>query len=447
MVLALGLAAMIIIAACDSGRPSAAPPTGPVASRAQVISTPSTAVPPPTVLPTPTPTPMPIPTPTLLPTVGASPNGPWSGIRWISAGPVFPPLPTSPDGTADATTVDVFGWSRGYVGFAEVADESSPASPTLTIVATSSTDGLHWSANQPIDLTGLDSPVFVTDVVEGPTGLLAVGYEGGGTCGGPVSAVALWTSTDGRAWHRVHLPRDFAEGRVYTVDAGSTGFIASGTLKDGVTQALWLSRDGTSWHSVHLPRSTFGKVVVDGATDFSAGFVVSGVILGQDGCGGPAHITPSLWWSRNGTIWTRSALSGTAPAHDATMTVTRISDRTLMAVASVWDGSTQRTSQTVWVTTNGRTWARVRSPSKLLDSTILSNGQRGLVVLDPLDNVGPPTIATVAGDLAVTPLQQKGDGPVATDATPVWVSAFGPTGVVVLSTDDSNLWLGVPTTR
>ena len=64
--------------------------------------------------------------------------------------------------------------------------------------------------------------------------------------------------------------------------------------------------------------------------------------------------------------------------------------------------------------------------------------------MDPPDSVGPPTIATVGDDLTVATLRQTGDGPVASDTLPGWVSAFGPTGIVVLSEDKAALWLGVP---
>jgi len=151
------------------------------------------------------------------------------------------------------------------------------------MVATSSADGLHWTAGQPMDIEGLNDVVRITAVVEGPAGLLAVGYHPPTTCGGPSTVEALWTSPDGLTWTRVQTPAYFTSASVYTVDAGSTGYIASGTLKNGVTQAVWLSKDGRSWNEVHLPKATFGKFVVDGATDFAAGYVVSGTVIADEG--------------------------------------------------------------------------------------------------------------------------------------------------------------------
>jgi hypothetical protein len=342
-------------------------------------------------------------------------------------------------------SVSVFGWSRGYVGFRAVSNPNAiPATP-VSIFSTSSTDGLHWTAVRPLDTEGLPYlGQVITQTVEGPAGLLAVGWNNVGVCGGPPTVGGLWTSPDGLTWSRVQLPADFASASVYTVDAGSTGYVATGTLKDGATQAVWLSGDGRSWRRSSLP-TAFGKVVVDGATDFSAGYVVSGAVLGGEGCGGAALLTPSLWWSADGKSWTRSKLTGVVPASDATMTVSRISDHALMAIDTGWDQTGQIASHVVWFTTDGRTWNLVKSPSSMLADGILTNGQRGLLVVTPTNNDGPPTIATVGNDLTVTTLSQSGDGPVASATSVGWTSALGPTGLVILSSDGSNLWLGVPT--
>jgi hypothetical protein len=297
-----------------------------------------------------------------------------------------------------------------------------------------------------MDVEGLmKDAVYVTQVVEGPSGLLAIGHYPPATCGGPPTVVALWTSTDGLTWARVQLTAQFGSASVYTVDGGSIGYIASGTLKDGVTQALWVSTEGGSWRQVPLPKATFGQVVMDGATGFAAGYVVSGAVLGDEGCGGPSLLTASLWWSANGTNWTRSKLTGATPATDAWMAVRRISDHALMAIATEWDATAQLSTQLVWATADGRTWKLVASPSSLLGGGVITNGQRGLVVAAPSDNSGPPIVAPVGDDLTVTTLSQTGDGPVASDQSTGWVAALGPTGVVILSSDGLDLWLGVPT--
>jgi len=162
--------------------------------------------------------PIPNPTPTPLPSLGATPTGEWTGIRWISAGPVFPQTPTAGTAKGSFATVSVYGWSRGYVGFRTAIDQIP--STSLTMVSTFSADGLHWTTGRPMDVAGLESWVDITQVVEGPSGLLAVGRYPGAACGGPSTIDALWTSTDGLTWSLVRPSADFASARVFWVDFG-----------------------------------------------------------------------------------------------------------------------------------------------------------------------------------------------------------------------------------
>jgi hypothetical protein len=374
-------------------------------------------------------------------------------MRWIAAGALFPqtpaasadPAPRAKGDPAMVVTTGIYGWRRGYVGFRSVDDMSGAPLQNSTLVSTSSSDGLHWTAGRSLNMEGLKYAVQITQVVEGPAGLLAVGRYPGAACGGPPGIEALWTSPDGLIWTRVALSADFVSAGVFAINAGSTGYVAAGTLKDGLTQAVWLSPDGVTWHQVGLPKATFGTVVVNGATNFGAGYVIAGAVRGDEGCGGYNTLTPSLWWSADGTSWTRSKLAGAAPSTDAWIALTRISDHSLVAIATEWNAATQVTSEQVWATADGRTWKAVESPSSLLGTGILSDGQRGLAVVIPLETAGSPAIATVGDDLTVTPLVNAGDIPSISNSSGWYSTAFGPTGVVILSSDGSTLWLGVPT--
>ncbi|MGZ6273479.1 MAG: hypothetical protein ACXWM8_04195 [Candidatus Limnocylindrales bacterium] len=366
-------------------------------------------------------------------------------MRWIAAGPVFPQTPVPDGGEGSSVQISVFGWSRGYVGF-RMADSltisgTDPMAEKWVTVSTASADGLHWTPGQVLATGDMNSWVFISGVVEGPAGLLAVGHNPVAVCGGPPTVQALWTSPDGLTWTRVSLPADFAAARVYTVDAGSAGYIATGTLKDGVTPAVWVSADGRSWRRTAPPKPTSG-VVVDGATSFAGGYVISGAHPFDAGCGESQYV-PSLWWSADGNSWTQTKPPGAMPSNSVSVTVNRVSDRALIAIAQQWDATSQVSSQQVWVSGDGRTWSLINSPSSLLSDRILTNGQRGVVVVQAVGG-GPPTVATVDDDLTVTTLGQSGQGPVDSDTSTEWTSAFGPTGVVILSVDGLNLWLGVP---
>lgn len=437
-----GLAVGLTVAGLVAGCSVAASPS-PAAIGLSFSPNPSTSEP--ASIPSPSSIPTAATTPTSIPSIGTAPAGAWSGLKWVSVGSAFPQTPV-PDAATGALEVSVFGWSRGYVGFRIAFDTSSDAQTRKsTMVSTSSTDGVHWTPARPMHVDGLKDVIDIGQVIEGPSGLLAVGHYPRAVCGGPSTVDALLTSPDGLTWTLVSPPADFSSSSVYTVDGGSVGYIASGTLKDGMTQAIWLSTDGSSWHRTILPKPTTGTLVIDGGTSFASGYVVAGAVLGDEGCGGPSLITPSLWWSATGAAWTRVKLTGATPANDATVAVTRISDHAVMAIATEWTALAAPT-QLVWVSADGRAWNLLKSPSSLLGGSIISNGQRGLVVAQPPDNQGPLVIATVDDDLTVTTLTQTGDGPVASDSTPGWVpAAFGPTGVVILSSDGTQLWLGVPT--
>ncbi len=61
---------------------------------------------------------------------------------------------------------------------------------------------------------GIDYPLSITAVLEGLTGLLAIGRITGMACGGPSTVSAMWTSSDGATWNRVTTPADFAAASV-----------------------------------------------------------------------------------------------------------------------------------------------------------------------------------------------------------------------------------------
>ena len=182
--LAVGLAIGGLAAGCSVAGLSPSPTAGTPPSSLPSVTTPLPATP--------------NPTPTTIRSVGTAPAGAWSGISWISAGAAFPQTP-APTTTSGYAQVYVFGWSRGYVGFRTATDPSSTTDvPTAALVSTSSADGLHWTAGRSMDVEGLmKDAVYVTQVVEGPSGLLAIGHYPPATCGGPPTVVALWTSTDG----------------------------------------------------------------------------------------------------------------------------------------------------------------------------------------------------------------------------------------------------------
>lgn len=369
-----------------------------------------------------------------------APSGRWTGLDWHSVPPSLGLKQTSPD-------LRLFGWSRGYVAFSLFTSTPLGAGDGTideTLDVSSSPDGLNWTPGKRLDTSSLDSPVVVAKVVEGPAGLLAVGMPVPGACGGPASVTRLWTSTDGNGWTDVDFAGQFGKSLVWTVDAGSTGYVATGDLADGTTQVMWASDDGRTWRRSPIPAATFGTVIVQGATAFSGGFVVSGAVRGDDGCGGPRYVTPSLWWSSDAKSWTRVKLTGTTSATNTWMSVTRITDRALLAVQTSTDGTAQSMTTAAWVSHDGRTWTPVSSAAAALEGNPYSDGRRCISLTRPDSATGTLIVSAVGEDLSVTGLAQTGEIPGNIwDLT--WIAALGPSGLLVVTMDGSEAWLGVPT--
>jgi hypothetical protein len=298
----------------------------------------------------------------------------------------------------------VFGWSRGYVAFAFDGDGSEGSSPRH-LLASASKDGLHWSAPTAAAMPksvweeGIGyTTVQFASLLEGPSGLVAVGTNSGGTCAPATTYDALWSSRDGVTWRPVTLPRGWTESIVPVVDGGSTGYIA-GALDSNRLRRLWVSRDGRTWSALRMPTSSRGRIELADATSFAGGYVLVGAFI-QGGCGGPYPVLPSVWWSTNGHWWARIPLGPARHGANLRITVTRLSDREVAVL--VQDGTTRQ----AWVSTDGRRWTRTATAHSRLDWCLLSNRQRSLCV-DVL-KIGRPTLESIGPDLTLRPIGQRG---------------------------------------
>ena len=192
--------------------------------------------------------------------------------------------------------VTVQGWSGGYLALQQGGGTDDNGNELPIVVQTSvSPDGVHWSTPTTMSTSGLKGMIGVGPILEGPHGLLALGFPYGDTCGGPEPLTALWTSPDGASWKRVALPKDFRSGTVTAVEGGPAGFIALGAKADGETQEIWTSADGATWRTRPLPTVSSGTLVLDSVASFDDGFVLSGGVLGEGGCGGPGSIHGATW--------------------------------------------------------------------------------------------------------------------------------------------------------
>jgi hypothetical protein len=362
--------------------------------------------------------------------VGEAPAGPWSALHWLGAGA----LPVS------SSQVTVHGWSGGYVAFEQSpgSDESGNDLPVV-IRASSSTDGLHWSAPTTVK-TGFKGSYRISSIVEGPGGLLAVGYPYGDTCGGPDMVFALWSSADGRSWERLALPKDFTSGQVQTISGGRAGFIAFGTRADRTTPAIWTSADGRAWTSHGLPVVSSGKLALDAAVSFDSGYVLLGSVLGEEGCGGASHVKPAVWYSADAASWTRGDLPGASTDPNANLLIRSSGDRVLVMQVPQGDATTAP----AWTSTDGLTWSSAGAISTDVVWGSISDGRHSVIVVNPESGTGLPSVTGIDGTGASTVLRQDGDAPLVDEDEPGYVYAVGPTGLLAVRGDGGATWLGLP---
>jgi hypothetical protein len=389
----------------------------------------------------PVPTPPTGPLATAFPPAPSLPSGNWTGIHWTKFKGQASIWTPAPDGDFnEATGVEhdysdwkVFGWSRGYIAFAD-ATTIDDSGFTEVMSTENSSDGIHWQAGGQFTLSGGpddDPPDFNSDgvgaLVEGPAGLIAV-YTGEPDCGWGTYAYPLGTSADGIHWQPAYVDLDSQ-----TIEAGAAGYIATG--KKGVST----SSDGKTWKAADLTGTAFtGLVGLEDGTSFAGGFVISGEAnLPAEGCQSDMIFkTPSLWWSPDGTTWTRDQVPDVA-GPSGLMYVWRVNDQTLIAEQANDAGAIVRQ----WMSSDGRSWKSMPVSSVDLRPGPWNEAETigGRTLLLAGAYLDTSAIYALGADLKLTKLTETGELPVYGDNDAV----FGPAGIIVAG-DDGNTYVGLP---
>jgi len=155
--------------------------------------------------------------------------------------------------------------------------------------------------------------------------------------------------------------------------------------------------------------------------------------------GGISEIHPAVWWSADGTAWTREALSRAPSGSDVTLWVKLLANGGLIAIEESGDGPMQ-----AWLTSDGKTWQATTPASNHLPFSVITDGQHAVAPQEPEDNSGPFQVIGVADDLAATTLTQSGATPTEDDVTPSWIFAVGPTGLVAVTPTGTSVRVGLP---
>ena len=210
------------------------------------------------------------------------------------------------------------------------------------------------------------------------------------------------------------------------------------SLSSGTTAqpAVWLSEDGLAWRGIPLPPSTFSGANLAQAVVLPEGFVIAGRTGSLAGWGGGyfPSTTPAVWYSADGSDWTRETLPGAVAAPEAEASVAIVGAGKLVSHVVSWDCACPPEGDTqAWTSSDGRAWRAtdIAFPSP---AVVLTDGRQALQLV-PADGV--LTVAVSSDGFHWAQIPVPGSGPADAD-----VGVYGPAGLLVEGSDAS-LWLAV----
>lgn len=262
----------------------------------------------------------------------------------------------------------------------------SPAGPGLIAVGMAiedddadaavwtSSDGVEWTRISDPDLGGPGDQSLVAITVFGDT-VIAAGSDDGDA--------AIWTSHDGMTWSRVEEPEILGGEReqwIHGLAVGGPGVVAVGA--DGTAAGVWTSPDGSSWSRITDPQVFGGdgvQVMLE-ITSGEHGLIAVGSTTAYEaiyflGRGAETKTDAAVWNSDDGLSWSRVENSDLGGVGDQSMYTVISWDSGLIAAGvdladpragAVFDAdydTGQDVDAAVWLSTDGASWVKVRSPA------------------------------------------------------------------------------------
>ena len=289
--------------------------------------------------------------PIAVPTVGSAPSAaPTGGLATIAVPTAVPTPGSTARRTPGPITWDVLqgpgqlsdvastGALLVAVGLAGSNVETGDAAGVWT-----SPDGRTWEPAKVAQPAGT-----MVAVAAGPGRLVAVGTVEDGTSG-----PAAWTSVDGRTWQALPASAFAAasgheSGPLLDVVAGPGGFVAVGfeVGAGGFRPAAWSSTDGLTW--THTPSTLVGDSA-GAVVQFGSGYVAAGWAPGEDG-----DRRVLFWTSPDGRTW--AAAPDAKDLHNAGSTpLLAAGSQHLVAFGSRAHGWVA-SEPVVWTSQDGVTW-------------------------------------------------------------------------------------------
>jgi hypothetical protein len=156
-----------------------------------------------------------------------------------------------------------------------------------------------------------------TDLVAGPAGFVALGYQRA-TSTGAGYARHMWWSQDGGSWQDVPLDRAVfgPQDTLKSLLAAGPGYVIAGTA--GGRAVSWSSADGRHWQRHPLPSGSLPRDTTTGATglfDVGGGLLVVPAVQEVQPAGAVTPTSSSLrmWTSADGVSW-KAATVAALPA-------------------------------------------------------------------------------------------------------------------------------------
>ena len=248
-----------------------------------------------------------------------------------------------------------------------------------------SPDGASWTlapdlpVSEPVEYAA----TTMTSIVQGPSGLVAVGTWQ--TI--DFSTPRIWHSTDGQRWTSVYVPSGFE--RIDALAVGGPGYVAAGLVSDdGFTgrPQVWTSADGRDWTA----RDSQGLTANVNDVIGGAGLLVA---VGGGGTAAGAFV------SSDGTTWT--AAPGQEALQGAALTSVAFRNGAFVAGGALTGpGDTFPSTPAIWHSRDGLHWSLVLQGGSLLRISQVVTAEDGFVAIgghfpsagwsyDPADPIPP----------------------------------------------------------
>jgi hypothetical protein len=254
----------------------------------------------------------------------------------------------------------------------------------------SADDGTTWHRTAS-GSTFPDSYVYA--VAHGRNGFVAVGsngYPGASTQDTGTRGAAVWTSADGRRWTRVPTHTAFRGAFMRSVTATPMGYVAGGEAHSagppgaGTVAPLWTSTDGRTWHRVRGSaslRNSDGLVVA--AT--SDGLVATGTLF--DPVAGSWR--GAAWTSATGSSWRRATTDGGFIIRTVSV------GGQLIAVGSAANSAAAISTYVlgVWTSSSGRSWQAIPAAAGSSDGIVRDAAAQGGRIVIVGESTDPNLVA------------------------------------------------------